>query len=68
MQANAWRAALDARLAANHKRAQQLARTRTNDERRVADLAGLLEHWLIHGRPRENRQSESSHPANPDET
>lgn len=52
------RAALDVRLAANRQRAQQLARSRASDERRVSDLAGLLEHWLIHGRPREERRAE----------
>lgn len=51
MYAAALRAALDARLAAVRERAQQLARSRASDERRVSDLAELLERWLIHGRP-----------------
>ena len=32
-------------------RAEQLARSRTGDEDRIADLAGLLRRWMIQGRP-----------------
>jgi hypothetical protein len=50
---------LDARLAAIAGKANHLARSRTSDERKAADLAGLLQHWMIHGRPQEwPRQSE----------
>ncbi|MCX8092075.1 MAG: hypothetical protein N3I86_14275, partial [Verrucomicrobiae bacterium] len=58
--AAALKARLDARLAANHERAQQLARSRASDERRVNDLAGLLERWLIHGRPRDEKRNDTS--------
>jgi hypothetical protein len=49
---------LEARLAANSERANHLARSRTSDERKAADLAGLLEHWLIHGKPRREHPTE----------
>jgi len=42
---------LDARLAAIAEKANHLARSRTSDERKAADLAGLLQHWMIHGKP-----------------
>jgi len=49
---------LDARLAAMAEKANHLARSRTSDERKAADLAGLLEHWMIHGKPsREPKQT-----------
>ena len=38
------------------KRAEQLARSRTSDERKAADVTGLLHHWMIHGKPRKERQ------------
>jgi hypothetical protein len=38
-----------------HKRAEQLARSRTSDERKAADVTGLLHHWMIHGKPRKER-------------
>jgi hypothetical protein len=28
-----------------------LARSRTSDEKRAAELAALLEFWLVHGKP-----------------
>jgi len=43
---------LNARLAAMADQANHLARSRTSDEKRVADAAGLLQHWMIHGKPR----------------
>jgi len=43
---------MDARLAAIAERANHLARSRTSDERKAADVSGLLQHWMIHGRPR----------------
>ncbi len=42
---------IDARLAAVAEKANHLARSRTSDERKVADLAGLLQHWMTHGKP-----------------
>jgi hypothetical protein len=42
---------LDARLAAIAAKANHLARSRTSDERKAADLAGLLQHWMIQGKP-----------------
>ena len=39
------------RLAALTDKAGQLAGSRTDDERRAADLAGLLLLWMIHGKP-----------------
>jgi hypothetical protein len=47
---------LDARLVAIAEKANHLARSRTSDERKAADLAGLLQHWLIHGKPRREQQ------------
>ena len=44
-------AGLTARLGALAAKANELARSRTSDEKRAADLARLLEFWLIHGRP-----------------
>ena len=40
------------RLAALAAKAGELARSRTGDEKRVADLARVLEFWMIHGKPR----------------
>ena len=52
---------LDARLAAIAEKANHLARSRTSDERRISDVAGLLQHWLVHGKPRrEPRQVETA--------
>ncbi|MBI4662499.1 MAG: N-6 DNA methylase [Verrucomicrobia bacterium] len=42
---------LVARLASITERANHLARSRTSDERRATDLAGLLQHWMIYGKP-----------------
>ena len=49
---------LDARLAAMAAKASHLARSRISDERKATDLAGLLRHWMIHGKPRRERQKE----------
>ena len=43
---------LDARLTGAAEQANHLARSRTSDEKKVADVAGLLQHWMIHGKPR----------------
>jgi len=44
-------AVLAQRLAAFAAQADTLARSRTSDEKRAAELAALLEFWLIHGKP-----------------
>ncbi len=55
---------LDARLAAISDKAIHLAHSRTSDARKASDLAGLLQHWMIHGKPtrttsRAGRESEA---------
>ena len=42
---------LDIRLAAMVSQANHLAGSRTSDEKKMADVAGLLQHWMIHGKP-----------------
>jgi len=42
---------LESRLSDVTEKADHLARSRTSDERKAADLAGLLQHWMIHGKP-----------------
>jgi hypothetical protein len=49
--AKALKQLLDARLAALAGKANHLARSRTSDERKATDLAGLLQHWMLHGKP-----------------
>lgn len=50
---------LDARLAAIFEKAHRLAHSRTGDERRAADVSGLLQHWMTHGKPTQTvKQSE----------
>ena len=51
MAAQALLAGLNHRLASFASRAEALSRSRTSDEKRAAELAVLLEFWLIHGRP-----------------
>jgi len=50
--ARALKQLLDARLAALAEKANHLARSRTSDERKATDLAGLLQHWMLHGKPK----------------
>lgn len=64
-EAAALKAELVTRLVANAARAQRLARSRTSDERRVEDLARLLEHWLVHGRPDRRARRADAAPAEP---
>jgi hypothetical protein len=46
-----------ARLKALTAKADELARSRTSDERKAVDLSRLLVHWMIHGKPsREAKQ------------
>jgi hypothetical protein len=42
---------LESRLAAIEAKAGHLAQSRAGDERKAADVAGLLRHWMIHGQP-----------------
>lgn len=42
---------LVARRATIHVRADQLARSRSSDQKYIGDIASLLEHWMIHGQP-----------------
>jgi len=44
-------------------KAGELARSRTGDEKRAADLARLLEFWMTHGKPRrEPKATEAQEP------
>jgi hypothetical protein len=43
---------LTQRLVALAAKADELARSRTGDEKRATELAALLEFWLVHGKPR----------------
>jgi hypothetical protein len=45
-------AGLTQRLVALAAKADELARSRTGDEKRATELAALLEFWLVHGKPR----------------
>jgi hypothetical protein len=42
---------LDARLAEIGDQANHLARSRSSDERKAEDVAGLLRHWTVFGKP-----------------
>ena len=54
-------AGLRQRLAAIASKADELSRSRTSDEKRAAELAALLEFWLVHGKPRRDpRQKEKT--------
>ena len=50
--AQTLQAGLTQRLVSLATKADELARSRTGDEKRATELAALLEFWLIHGRPR----------------
>jgi hypothetical protein len=50
--ARSLQAGLTQRLVSLAARADELARSRTGDEKRATELAALLEFWLIHGKPR----------------
>jgi hypothetical protein len=46
-----------ARVTALTAKADELARSRTSDERKAMDLSRLLVHWMMNGRPsREAKQ------------
>jgi hypothetical protein len=54
---------LTARLAMLAAKANELARSRTGDEKRATELAHLLEFWMTHGKPRrEAKQKETQEP------
>lgn len=44
-------ARLSDRLATLTEKARQLAASRTSDDSRIEDLAGLLRQWMLHGKP-----------------
>jgi hypothetical protein len=50
--AQTLQAELTQRLVSLAAKADELARSRTGDEKKATDLAALLEFWLIHGKPR----------------
>ena len=57
--AQAMQAGLTQRLVALAAKADELARSRTGDEKRTTELAALLEFWLVHGKPhREAKKKE----------
>jgi hypothetical protein len=57
--AQALQAGLTQRLVALSAKADELARSRTGDEKRATELAALLEFWLVHGKPhREPKEKE----------
>ena len=57
--AQALKLKLVQRLAALVEKANHLAASRTSDDRKISDLSGLLQHWLIHGKPTKSpKQSE----------
>lgn len=61
--AQSLQARLIARLATLAAKANELARSRTGDEKRATELAHLLEFWMTHGKPRrESKQKETQEP------
>jgi hypothetical protein len=54
--AQTLQAGLTQRLAALAARADELARSRTGDEKKATELAALLAFWLVHGKPRRERK------------
>ena len=61
--AQSLQARLTARLDALAAKANELARSRTGDEKKAIDLARLLEFWMTHGKPR--RESKQKKPQQP---
>jgi hypothetical protein len=49
---------LDERLVALVEKANHLAASRTSDDRKITDVSGLLQHWMIHGKPHKERNKE----------
>jgi hypothetical protein len=56
--AQALKLKLDERLTALVEKANHLAASRTSDDRKISDVSGLLQHWMIHGKPRKERKKE----------
>jgi hypothetical protein len=56
--AQALKLKLDERLAMLVENANHLAASRTSDDRKISDVSGLLQHWMIHGKPRKERKKE----------
>ena len=50
---------LDERLVALVEKANHLAASRTSDDRKISDVSGLLQHWMIHGKPKRKGQVEA---------
>ena len=57
--AQALKLKLDVRLAALLDKANHLAASRTSDDRKISDVSGLLQHWMIHGKPKRKGQTEA---------
>ena len=58
--AQALKTKLTERLAAIVETANRLAASRTSDDRKISDVSGLLQHWMIHGKPRRKPESDES--------
>jgi len=58
--AQALKSKLDERLAALVEKANHLAASRTSDDRKISDVSGLLQHWMIHGKPHRKPKTEES--------
>jgi hypothetical protein len=56
--AQALKTKLTERLAVIVETANRLAASRTSDDRKISDVSGLLQHWMIHGKPRKERKKE----------
>jgi hypothetical protein len=56
--AQALKTKLTERLATIVETANRLAASRTSDDRKISDVAGLLQHWMVHGKPRKERKKE----------
>jgi hypothetical protein len=46
-------------LAALVEKANHLAASRTSDDRKISDVSGLLQHWMVHGKPKRKGQAEA---------
>jgi hypothetical protein len=51
-----------ARLKALTAKAEELARSRTGDERTAMEFSQLLLHWMINGKPKHKAQAETGPP------
>jgi hypothetical protein len=57
--AQALKLKLDEQLAALVEKANHLAASRTSDDRKISDVSGLLQHWMIHGKPKRKGRTEA---------